>query len=79
MKTMTCKQLGGACDLEFHANSFEEIAELSKNHGMEMVMQGDESHYKAMNMMQELMRTPEAIQEWFDSKQKEFDDLPEDN
>jgi len=25
MKTMTCNQLGGACDLEFHANSFEEI------------------------------------------------------
>ncbi|MFT6972682.1 MAG: putative small metal-binding protein, partial [Roseivirga sp.] len=25
MKTMTCKQLGGACDHEFRANSFEEI------------------------------------------------------
>lgn len=36
MKTMTCKQLGGACDKEFSANTFEEIAELSKQHGMEM-------------------------------------------
>ncbi|MFS4468741.1 hypothetical protein [Maribacter sp. 2210JD10-5] len=36
MKTMTCKQLGGACDQEFRAYTFEEIAELSKNHGMEM-------------------------------------------
>ena len=26
MKTMTCKQLGGACDLEFQAETFEEIA-----------------------------------------------------
>jgi len=78
MKTMTCRQLGGACDMEFHADSFEEMAELSKNHGMEMVMQGDEGHYKAMNTMQELMRTPEAIKEWFDSKQKEFDALPDD-
>ena len=25
MKTMTCKQLGGACEKEFHANTFEEI------------------------------------------------------
>jgi len=33
---MTCKQLGGACDKEFHANSFEEMADLSKKHGMEM-------------------------------------------
>ena len=23
---MTCKQLGGACNLEFEANTFEEIA-----------------------------------------------------
>lgn len=30
MKSMICKQLGGACDLEFHANTFEEMAELSK-------------------------------------------------
>jgi predicted small metal-binding protein len=36
MKMMTCKQLGGACDKEFRANSFEEIAEMSKQHGMEM-------------------------------------------
>jgi hypothetical protein len=31
MKTMTCKQSGGACNTQFHANSFEEMAELSKN------------------------------------------------
>ena len=23
MKTMTCNQLGGACDKEFHADTFE--------------------------------------------------------
>jgi len=33
MKTMKCEQLGGACDKEFRANTFEEIAEMSKNHG----------------------------------------------
>ena len=31
MKTMTCRQLGGACDLGFRAESFEEMAELSKH------------------------------------------------
>jgi len=36
MKTMTCKQLGGACDQTFQANTFEELTELSKQHGMEM-------------------------------------------
>ncbi len=49
MKTMTCKLLGGACDKEFNANSFEEMTELSKKHGMEMFQKGDEKHLKAMN------------------------------
>ena len=78
MRTMTCKQLGGACDLEFHANTFEEMAEFSKKHGMEMFQTGDQEHLKAMNDMQELMKTPDAMNEWFESKKKEFDDLPED-
>jgi len=30
MKSMTCNQLGGACDKEFHAVTFEEMAEMSK-------------------------------------------------
>ena len=78
MKTMTCKQLGGACDMEFHADSFEEMAELSKKHGMEMFQKGDEKHLKAMNEMKELMKTPEAMKDWFMEKRKEFDALPAD-
>ena len=77
MKTMTCKQLGGACDLAFHANTFEEMAEVSKKHGMEMFQKGDGDHLKAMNDMQELMKSPEAMGEWFDTKRKEFNALPE--
>jgi len=77
MKTMTCKQLGGACDLEFHANSFEEMAEMSKNHGMEMFQKEDEAHMKAMQEMQELMQSPEKMNKWFDGKRKEFDELSE--
>jgi len=77
MKTMTCKQLGGACDKKFHANSFEEIAEMSKKHGSEMFQNGDEDHLKAMNEMKDLMQEPEAMKEWFDNKRKEFESLPE--
>lgn len=74
---MTCKQLGGACDKEFHASTFDEMAEMSKKHGMEMFQSGDEKHLKAMNNMQELMKAPDAMKEWFDNKRKEFDGLPE--
>lgn len=78
MKTMTCKQLGGSCDLEFQAETFEEISEMSKNHGMEMFQKGDMEHLKAMNDMRELMQNPEEMNEWFENKRKEFDALPND-
>ena len=73
---MTCKQLGGACNKEFHANSFEEIAGMSKQHAMEMFQKKDGAHLKAMNEMQELMKKPEVMEEWFENKKKEFDALP---
>jgi predicted small metal-binding protein len=78
MKTMNCNQLGGACEKEFHANTFEEIAEMSKQHGMEMFQKNDEAHLKAMNDMQALMQKPEAMKDWFENKKKEFDEQPED-
>lgn len=78
MKTMTCKQLGGACDKEFHADTFEEMAELSKAHGMEMFQKQDKQHFEAMQKIQELMQNPEAMTEWFENKRKEFEALAED-
>ena len=78
MKTMTCKQLGGACDRKFHATSFDEIAGMSKQHAMEMFQKKDAAHLKAMNEMQELMKKPEAMKEWFETKKKEFKTLPEE-
>jgi len=77
MKTMNCKQLGGACHKEFRADTFEEIAEMSKKHGIEMFQIGDEGHLKAMSEMQELMKSPETMKEWFENRRKEFDELPE--
>lgn len=78
MKTMSCKQLGGACEKDFHANSFEEIAEMSKQHGMDMFRQKDAAHFEVMNEMQALMQNPQAMKEWFENKKKEFEELPED-
>lgn len=78
MKKMTCKQLGGACDKIFQANTFEEMAELSKQHGMEMFQKNDEAHMKVILEMQQLMMNPEAMKEWMENKRKEFEALPED-
>ena len=76
MKTMTCQQLGGACSIRFSANTFEEIAELSRQHGMLMLQKKDTSHIEAMHKMQALMKDPNAMQTWLKNKQKEFDGLP---
>ena len=77
MKTMTCKQLGGACDLEFHAETFDEMAKQSHEHGTEMFKAQDTAHLEAMGKMKDLMKEPEAMKKWMDEKRKEFDTLPE--
>ncbi len=78
MKTMTCKQLGGACDLTFTAETFEEMARLSEAHGKQMFAQHDEAHLGAMQSIQKLMKEPGAMQAWFKARQDEFDALPDD-
>ncbi len=75
MKTMTCNQLGGACETKFTGETFEKLVEQAKQHGMEMFQKGDADHLKAIQEMQVLMQTPEAMQKWFEGKKAEFDAL----
>ena len=77
MKTMTCSQLGGACEREFHAETFEEMAELSRSHGMEMYREQDADHLEAMQRMQRLTQDAEEMNRWFETKRREFESLPE--
>ncbi len=78
MKTMTCNQLGGACEQTFSAETFEEISEMSKKHGMEMFQKGDEAHLAAMRKMKALSQDPGAVTKWFQDRKKDFDAMPED-
>jgi predicted small metal-binding protein len=78
MKTMTCKQLGGACDQKLSASTFDEIAMLVSKHAREQVQQGDAAHIEAMNAMRSAMTSPEAMTAWMDDKRKTFEALPED-
>lgn len=76
---MTCNQLGGACDVTFHANTFEELANQSQQHGKEMYETQDVPHLEAMQKMAKLMQDPTAMEIWMDEKKAEFEALPEDN
>lgn len=74
---MTCKQLGGACEMAFQGSSFDEIAAQSKKHGMQMFKEGDKPHLEAMQAMAAIMQSPAEMKTWMDNKRKEFDALPE--
>lgn len=78
MKTMTCNQLGGACELEFRAETFEEMAALSRQHGKEMFEKQDADHLRAMESMKSMMSDPDAMTQWFESRRQEFEALPDD-
>ena len=51
MKTMTRKDLTRVCDLKLHAETFDEIANMSKKHRMEMF---DQAHLDVMGKMKAL-------------------------
>ncbi len=57
---MACKQLGGVYKEAFKAENFEEIDNLSKQHGTKMFQSGDPDHLKAMGEMQSLVKSPEV-------------------
>jgi len=77
MKAMTCRQLGGACDKTFKANTFQEMAQLSQKHGIEMMKQGDQAHLEAMEKMKKLMTTPDQMNQWMQDRANEFEVLPD--
>ena len=78
MKTMSCKELGGACDQKFSANTFEEIAALSKEHGKEMFQKKDAKHLSAMQQMRSLVKDSDGMKKWYEERKRAFDLLPED-
>ena len=48
MKTMTCKQLGGPCDLPLHGDTADEVIKAQDRHLKEMVAGGDETHKRRL-------------------------------
>ncbi len=76
MKTITCKSLGGACDKEFTVNTFDELVEQLKAHGMEMFMAQEPAHMGLAQQIIELMQDPLKMQQFYEEKRKLFEQLP---
>jgi len=77
MKKINCIQLGGVCNEVFLANTFEEMAELSQQHGEKMFEQGDKAHIKKGSEMKDLMQDPDQMKRWMEDKIKLFNSLPD--
>ncbi len=78
MKTMTCTQMGGPCDTQFHGKNGDEVIKSQDAHLKEMVAGGDETHKSALKSMQDRWKNPIAGMEWYLKTKKEFAALPED-
>jgi hypothetical protein len=78
MKTMTCKQLGGPCDLALHGNTADEVIKAQDKHLNEMVAGGDHAHQGALKDMKGRWKHPIKGMGWYKNTKREFAALPED-
>ncbi len=78
MKTMTCKQMGGPCDLAFHGKTADDVIKAQDKHLKEMGANGDEAHKSALGMMAARWKNPLKGMGWYMQTQKDFAALPED-
>jgi predicted small metal-binding protein len=77
MKTMTCRQLGGACDLEHRGESADEVIKAQDKHLREAVAAGDTTHEQALADMKGRWKNPLKGMGWYKSTKREFAGLPE--
>ena len=75
MKTMTCKQMGGPCDMPIHGETAQEMSVNGAKHLMES---NDEAHKGAIAMMQGMQNDPAAQEKWNEDFARQFAQLPED-
>jgi hypothetical protein len=78
MKTMTCKQLGGTCDLQLHGNTADGVIKAEDSHLKEMVAGGDEAHEPALKEMKGRWKHPISGMGWYRQIKRDFAALPED-
>jgi hypothetical protein len=77
MKSMTCKQLGGPCDLVHSGEDANVIIKAQDKHLREAVKGGDVSHGEALKAMKGRWKNPIAGMGWYNQVKKDFANLAE--
>lgn len=78
MKTMTCRDLGGPCDLQHRGASADEVIKAQDRHLKEAEKAGDATHQEARDAMKGRWRHPRKSMGWYNATKKAFADLPEE-
>jgi hypothetical protein len=78
VKTMTCHQLGGPCELALHGQTADEVIKLQDKHLNEAVAGGDVAHQEALGAMKGRWKHPVSGMKWYRTAKRDFAALPED-
>lgn len=76
MKTMTCHDLGGPCELQHRAATADEIIKAQDRHLKEAVKAGDESHAAARDAMKGRWKQPRKALDWYTGVKRAYAELP---
>jgi len=79
MKSMTCRALGGPCEVAFHGKSADDVIKAQDAHLKEAIAGGDEAHRDAYEAMQRRWKNPIKGMGWYRQAKKDFAALPEES
>lgn len=77
MKTTTCRQLGGPCDLPLSGSTGDEVIKAQDRHLKEVVAAGDTEHEEALRDMKGRWKNPIAGLGWYRKVKRDFKALPD--
>ncbi|MEO7980008.1 MAG: hypothetical protein ABI807_03840 [Sporichthyaceae bacterium] len=77
MKSMTCKQLGGPCDLALRGDSADDVIKAQDAHLKAAVAAGDDTHQGALSSMKGRWKHPFAGMGWYRQVKRDFSKLPD--
>lgn len=78
MKTMTCRQLGGPCELAHHGATADDVISAQDQHLKDAERAGDASHQDARDAMKGRWRHPKKSLDWYRGVKRTFAGLPDD-
>lgn len=78
MKTMTCRQLGGPCELAHRGETADDVINAQDKHLKEAVTAGDTAHKPAQAEMKGRWKHPKKSMDWYRNMKETFAELPDD-